>query len=212
MPEPTEYMGKAPLPVADEDRAIRERVREVTSQVLQQGRIDTEAIRSVVRAVTGRKTDQEPPSAAAARESFTDTVRGLDEALQKSAASAHAALQQLASRGQDFTDNDLKEALISLKQLEEDYAAAAGRVAEAMRGNLRREMTELAAHAQRVGAEASTRVASMMSEFASNMNESATSGLKTMRGSGMRIALLASGVLAGVADALRDLSDESKEK
>ena len=67
----------------------------------------------------------------------------------KSASATHDALQQLASRGKDFTDNDLKEALVSLRKLEEDYMAAANCVAEAMSGNLRREMIELSVHAQK---------------------------------------------------------------
>ena len=104
---------------------------------------------------------------------FADAVRGLDEALVKSASAAHGALQQLTSRGKDFTDNDLKEALVSLRKLEEDYMATANRLAEAMSGNLRREMTELAVHAQNVGVEASARVATMMGEFASGMGATA---------------------------------------
>ena len=71
-------------------------------------------------------------------------------------------------------------------------------------------MTELAAHAQNVGVEASARAATMMGEFASGMSTS--SGLATMRGAGVRMALLASGVLAGVADALRDQTEAKKGK
>jgi len=135
---------------------------------------------------------------------------GLDEALVKSASATHGALQQLASRGKDFTDNDLKEALLSLRKLEEDYMAAANRLADAMSGNMRREMMELAVHAQNVGVEASARVATMMGELASGMG--ATPGLATMRDASVRMALLASGVLAGVADALRDQTEAKKDK
>ena len=140
-------------------------------------------------------------SGAEANEPFADAVRSLGDGLKKSAAAAHDALQQLASRGADFTDNDLKDALISLKALEEAYVAAANRVSKAMTGNLRREMLGLATHAQDIGAEASARVAGLVGEFANRMG-SAASGLDTMRGAGVRMALLASGVLAGIADAL----------
>ena len=202
MPEQTTLAGDAAPPVT-EDQAIRQQVKGLTSQVLQQGRVDPEAVRDVVRTVIGRTPGAAAAvSGAEARELFADAVRALDEALMNSAGATHGALQQLASRGKDFTDNDLKEALVSLRKLEEDYTAAANRVAEAMGGNLRREMTELAVHAQNVGVEASARVASMMGEFASGMG--AAPGLATMRGAGVRMALLASGVLAGVADALRD--------
>ena len=123
----------------------------------------------------------------------------------KSASAAHDALRQLATRGKDFTDNDLKEALVSLRKLEQDNAAAASRIAEAMTGNLRHEMLELAAHAQNVGVEASARVASMMEELAGGVG--AASGMAKIRDASVRMALLASGALAGVADALRDQSE-----
>jgi uncharacterized protein DUF6781 len=212
MPQPTASTGEAPPSATDEDRAIRQRVRELTTQVLQQGRVDTEAVRDVVRAVTGQPAAGMAASAAEARELFADTVRALDEALMQSASATHDALQRLAARGKDFTDNDLKDALLSLRKLETDYAAAASRVAEAMSGNLRREMMELAALAQNVGGEASARVAGMMGEFASRMNDGASSGLESVRDAGVRMALLASGVLAGVADALRDRAEVKKDK
>ena len=204
MPEPTTSAGDAAPPVP-EDQAIRQRVKGLTSQVLQQGRVDPEAVRDVVRAVIGRTPGNAAVSGADAREMFADAVRGLDEALVKSASATHGALQQLASRGKDFTDNDLKEALASLRRLEENYLAAANHITEAMSSNLRREMAQLAVHAQNVGVEASARVANIVGELASGMN--AASGLATMRGASVRMALLASGVLAGVADALRGQSE-----
>src|SRR5215510_435219 len=208
MPETTSAGDAAPPET--EDQAIRQRVKGLTSQVLQQGRVDPEAVRDVVRAVIGRTPGNAAVIGAEARELFANAVRGLDEALVKSASATHGALQQLASRGKDFTDNDLKEALVSLRKLEEDYVAAANRLVEAMSGNLRREMTELAVHAQNVGVEASARVATMMGELASGMG--ATRGLATMRGASVRMALVASGVLAGVADALRDQTEAKKDK
>ena len=212
MPEPTTSSGQVSSSLPDDDLAIRQRVRDLTSQVLEQGRVDTGAVADIVRAVTGQRDAPPQVSDAEAREVFADAVRELDEALQNSANATHTALQQLAARGKDFTTNDLKEALASLRTLEEDYVAAADCIAEAMSGNLRREMTELAGHAQAVGAEASARAAGIMGEFASRMGESATSGLQTMRGTSIRMALLASGVLAGVADALRDRAETRKGK
>jgi len=208
MPEPTATARDAAPPVT-EDQAIRQRVKELTSQVLQQGRMDPDAVRDVVRAVIGRTPSEMATSASDARELFAAAVRELDEALMKSAGATHSALQQLALRGKDFTDNDLKEALVSLKKLEEDYVAATNRIAEAMSGNLRRQMTELAAHAQNLGVEASARVATVMGEFASNVT---SPGLATMRGASARMALLASGLLAGVADALSDQAEAKKTK
>ena len=132
MPEPN--TSDAASPVTPEDQVIRERVKGLTSQALQQGRIDPEAVKDIVRTVMGGTPDSMAASGAQARELFVDAVRKLDDALVKSASATHEALQRLAMRGKDFSDNDLKEALVSLRKLEQDYAAAASRIAEAMTG------------------------------------------------------------------------------
>ena len=188
--------------VTTQDQEIRERAKELMAQVLQRGRVDPEAVRDIVRAMIGGSPGNVALSGTEARELFAGAIRKLDDALVNSANATHDALQQLASRGKDFTDNDLKEALVSLRGLEQDYAAAASRIAEAMTSNLRREMMELAAHAQNVGVEASAGVANVVSRFAEGVG--ATPGMRTMRDASVRMALIASGVLAGVADALRD--------
>jgi hypothetical protein len=202
MPAPT--TSDVASSATSEDQVIRERVKGLTSQALQEGRIDPEAVRDIARAVIGGTAGNMAISAET-RELFADAVRKLDAALVQSANAAHEALQHLATRGKDFTDNDLKDALVSLRQLEQDYTAAASRIAEAMTSNLGREMMELAAHAQNVGVEASARVASMVSDFAGGVG--AGSGIAKIRDASVRMALLASGVLAGVADALRDQSE-----
>lgn len=211
MPKPTTSSGQMSSPMPDEDLAIGQRVRDLANQVLEQSQVDTEAVADIVRAATGQRAAPAQVNDAEASDVFADGVWELDEALVSSANATHAALQQLASRGKGFTTNDLKEALAGLKGLEEDYVAAASRIAEAMSGNLRREMTELAGHAQTVGAEASPRVAGIMGEFASRVGQGATSDLQTMRGTGIYMTPLASGMLAGVADALRDRSQTRKE-
>jgi hypothetical protein len=185
-----------------EDQEIRERVKGFTSQVLQQGRVDPDAVREIVRAMIGGTPGVPAASSADAREMFAEAVRTLDEALVKSASETHHALQQLATRGKDFTDNDLKDALVSLRRLEQDNAAAATRIGEAMSTNLRHEMAELAVHAQNVGVEASARVAGLLGQFAGAIG--ATPGMATARGASARVTLAFSGLLAGVADALRD--------
>ena len=64
----------------------------MTSQALQQGRIDPEAVRDIARAVIGGTADNKAMSGAEARELFADAVRKLDEALMKSASATHDAL------------------------------------------------------------------------------------------------------------------------
>jgi len=197
--------SRAASPPAAENKEIRERAKELTSQVLQRGGVDPDAVREIVRAVIGGPPGNTASSGADAREIFADALRELDEALVKSASETHFALQQLASRGKDFTDNDLKEALFSVRRLEQDYAAVANLIGDAMSINLRREMTGFAVSAQNLGVEASARLAGMLGQVAGGIG--ARPGVATIRHGSARMVSLFSGVLAGVADAIGDQSE-----
>ena len=144
------------------------------------------------------------------------SVQALDQALQSSAQATHVALQALVTRGKDFSDNDLKNVFATLQTLQQDYVAIATRLADASTGNLRRELVDLTVHAQRVGADASVRVAEVMSEFANRIGGSARTvsapGFDAVRQYGANMTMLTSGMLAGFADALRQQSERSKAK
>ena len=207
--------GSAPADEETElsEEAVRERMREMTARALKSGRIDVEGVKEFGRAM-GAGFETAGIGASAAKEAFSDAVTRLDLALMASAESAHAALSTLAAKGEGITDNDLKEALEQLKQLQKAYQEVSARVAQAASGNIQREFHELARHAQKLGTEASAEVASMISEFAgklsSSSSETAQSGLDLTRQYGMRMAYMTSGVLAGIADALKDHSTSNK--
>jgi len=147
MTDPTSSAGGAGSSAQGEEQAIRERVRELTAQMLAGGKLDTEGVKEVVRAMGGGAAFQPAIDSPEAREAFAEAVRGLDQALQQSAQATHEALSGLAARGRDYTDNDLKQAFASLQKLQEDYVATANRIADATTGNIRRELVNLALHA-----------------------------------------------------------------
>jgi ABC-type transporter Mla subunit MlaD len=210
--EETSNAGADP---AMSEEEIREKMRQMTLETLRTGRIDTRGVKEVGRALT---SDFGPAKQRAGDtgEAFSDAIRRLDEGLMNTAASAHTALAQLADKGDDHTDNDLKEALEHLRQLQNAYVETTTLLAEQASDSLQREFRELARHAQKVGADAGARVASLINEFAervsSTSNEAARSGLDLTRQTGMRMAFLTSGVLAGIADALREQATPKKSE
>jgi phosphoribosyl-ATP pyrophosphohydrolase len=216
MTDPTAPAGNAGSSAQAEEQAIRERVRELTAQMLAGGRLDTEGVKEVVRAMSGGAAIKPPLDSTQAREAFAAAIGGLDQALQSSARAVHEALQALATRGKDFSDNDLKNAFAALQKLQEDYVATANHIADATTGNIRRELVDLTLHAQRVGADASVRIAQVMSEFANRMTGSyrgrAAPGIEAAREYGANVTMLTSGLLAGFADALRQQSESKKAR
>jgi hypothetical protein len=209
MSDPTASPGNAAEAQAEE-QALRERVRELTAQMLSGGRLDTEGVKEVVRTMSGG-VSKPPLDGAEAREAFAEGIRALDEALHASSQATHEALQALAARGKDFSENDLKNAFAALQQQQQDYVAVANRIVDATTGNLRRELVELSLHAQRVGADAGVRIAQAMSEFANrigSVRSGTAPGLESMRQYGANMSMLTSGLLAGFADALRQQSEK----
>lgn len=217
MTDPTAPAGNAapaPAEAQADEQAIRERVRELTAQMLAGGRLDTEGVKEVVRTMSGG-VSKPPLEGAQAREAFTEAIRGLDEALHASSLATHAALQALVARGKEFSDNDLKNAFAALQILQRDYVAVANRMADATTGNLRGELVDLSLHAQRVGADASVRFAQVMSEFANRIGSyraGSVPGIDSVRQYGANMTMLTSGLLAGFADALRQQSEIKKAK
>ena len=83
MTDPTAPAGNAapaPAEAQTDEQAIRERVRELTAQMLAGGRLDTESVKEVVRTMSGG-VSKPPLESAQAREAFAEAIRGLDEAL-----------------------------------------------------------------------------------------------------------------------------------
>jgi hypothetical protein len=202
---------------AEEDQAIRERVRVLTSQILRQGQIDPEGVKEVMRAVTASAPSTTTPTSDASGLEFSVAVRRLDAAIGVSAEAAHRDLESVANRGTDATDNDIKGAHASLMKLQEDCLAAANLVSKRASGeNLRRELDQLAVHAQNVGVEASARAGALMNEFATRITgtyrETAVPSLEAARAFSARMVLLTSGIIAGVADVLSDQSGSKKTK
>jgi hypothetical protein len=206
--------GAAASTARAQEQTIREQVRDLTARMLAGGQIDTEGVKAVVRTMSGSALP--PIDSDQARGAFAEAIRGLDQALLDSAQATHQALQAIVARGKDFSDNDLKNAFAALQKMQEDYVATANHIADATTGNIRRELADLALHAQRVGADASVRVAQLMSEFANRMSGSyrgrAISGLEAARDVGANMTMLTSGMLAGFADALRQQSEAKKPK
>ena len=209
--------GAPETSAAEEDQDIRERVRGLMNQMLRQGQINIEGVKEVMRAVTGSAPSATTPTSDASGMEFSVAVRDLDAAIGVSAEAAHRALETIAIRGTGVTDNDIKSAYASLLKLQEDCLAAANLVSKRASGeNLRRELDQLALHAQNVGVEASARARALMNEFATRITgtyrETAVPSLEVARAFSARMVLLTSGIIAGVADAISDQSGSKKAK
>ena len=184
---------------------IRGKMHDLTLAALQNRRFDRGAMRDVYRAITaGVATGAE--GAPDVRQTLAESLKGMDQAVARSAEAGAAALKQLASTGKNFSESDLKGALATLKRLEDDFVNTVARVADTAGGQVQPELRGALGNLTHAGTETGKQLALMMNEFTHRFAvvsiDATLAGIEAASEFGARFANLASGILGGVADAL----------
>jgi len=183
---------------------VTRRVRELTLDALKHTRFDRESIRETVRAVTEGMAAAAPASGGSLRKAMGQAFRGMDEALTKSVEAGEAALRQMVATGRNISDNEVKQALAGLKKIEEDFVATVSQVASSANERARPELRALVERATHAGTETGRQTAHLMKEFT-------FTGMELAGQFSVRFAQMASGVLAGMADALEKSAERHKK-
>ena len=194
---------------------VRERVRDLTLGALTSRRFDRNAIRDVVRAVTEGASSGAESAGAGSRQSLADTFRGMDQALTKAVEAGQQTIRQLVDTGRGLSERELQEALAGLRKVEEDLVATVSQVAESASERVGPDLKEVVGRATRAGTDTGRQTAAAMTEFtqraAGTSVELTLAGIQLASEFGARLAQIASGVLAGAADALDKNSSQAKK-
>jgi hypothetical protein len=183
---------------------VTRRVRDLTLDALRNRRFDREGIREVVRAVTEGVAAAAPASGGTLRQAMGQAFRGMDEALTKSVEAGEGALRQMVATGRGLADNEVKQALAGLKKIEEDFVDTVSKVASSANERAGPELRALVERATRAGTETGKQTARLMAEFT-------FAGMELAGEFSARFAKMASGVLAGMADALEKSAEKHKK-
>ena len=183
---------------------IARRFRELTLDALKERRFDREGIRETVRSVAEGMASAAPTGSGTLRQTMGQAFRGMDEALTRSVEAGESALRQLVATGRSLNDNEVKQALAGLKKIEEDFVATVSQVAASANERVRPELRALVERATHAGTETGRQTAKLMTEFA-------FSGMEIAAHFSARFAQAASGVLAGMADALEKSAADRKK-
>jgi len=204
MADSTDSIRKAAVDAMKSGGDVARRVQEVTLEALRNRRFDREGIRDVVRAVTEGMASAAPASGGTVRQVMGQAFRGMDEALTKSVEAGEQALRQLVSTGRGVADNEVKQALAGLKKIEEDFIDTVSKVASSANERARPELRALVERATHAGTETGRQTAKLMAEFT-------FAGMELAGQFSVRFAQMASGVLAGMADALEKSAAEKRK-
>jgi hypothetical protein len=194
--DPSETIRQAAAESMRRGEDIRRRVHDVTLAALQNRRFDREGLREVVRAVSEGVTRGADAGGSGVRERLGEAFRGMDGALTKSVDAGQQALRQMLATGRGFSDHELKQGLAGLRKIEHDFVETVNEVAASANERLRPELKEALRQTLHAGTETGRQTARLMAEFT-------LTGIELAGEFSARFMQLASGVLAGMADALQ---------
>jgi len=187
---------------------IRERVRELTLQAVQSRKLDIPAMGEVLKSLTEGISLGAEQRGQDLKHALSEAFAGMDQAMSKAAQASSLALKELASRGRELSDAELKHGLEQLRQMESGFLEAARQMSQSAGSAVKGEWRDLVAHAQRAGTDTGKVIAQTAREVSArmgaSMSEGAIAGVEAARQFGERFAALASGILAGMSEALRD--------
>jgi len=194
---------------------IRQKVRDITLAAIKERKFDFAGMREVMTQVSEGITVGAEQRGTEMKQTLSQAFAGLDDAFTKSAHATQLALAELTSKTREFFDIKVTATPENLKKMESDFLGVLKSSAERAGGQVKAEMSDLAAHVARTGTDTGAAVAKAMSEFSTRMaasgHETTAASLEAARKMSERFAQVASGFLAGMSDALAG-KEPSKKK
>lgn len=190
---------------------LRERVRDLTARALHERRMDLQALREIVGAITSGVGSGLAARGGEMKEGLKQAVSGLDDAVSSAAQKVSYALREAADQGRAFKDNELKASLEQLRDLETQFVDTLKQTASQSGGKLKEELDMLSEHLKNSGTRTGEQVREALQQMASGVKATTEAGREKLSETAStatdRLAEVASGMLAAVSDALKRQSD-----
>jgi hypothetical protein len=189
---------------------LRQAVTDATLQALQGRELSLKNIRAVLGTVSQAANTGLAKNPAAADAMIDQAVAGMDDALLKAVDAHRVALEKLASQGADLREKHLKKALSDLEKMEDTLmetvkkgAAGAMAAGSPMADAWGQVLDKMNAGGTLSGAQAASTVEQMMGQMQTAMRDSRAASLRAARALAESYTAMVSGVLIGMADAMR---------
>ncbi len=201
---------------------LRQAVGQATLQALQGRELTLKNIRAVLGTVGQAANAGLAKNVAPAMDVdklLDSAVAGMDDALLKAVDANRVALEQLVAQGADLRDKHLKKAIADLEKFEDTLidtvSKSAGGAGEQMAKAWAQVLDRLNAGGTLSGAKASSTAEQFQQQFGqmqTAMRDSRQAGLRAAQALAESYTAMVSGVLIGMADAMKAPSSKAKKK
>jgi len=195
---------------------VRTQLHDLTVKALKQRQLAEQEIREVLNAITEGVSVGAAERTEEVRSALSDALRGMDDALGHAAEAMQLALGEASSHAQEFAEQDLKQGLNELKNLEGMFLDTVSKVAQGTAGLVKQEMTTLVEHARHSGTGTGERVKDVAEDLGNRLraaaNEAGDASVRAAREIGSRVATLASRKLSEISTRLAEKAEQLKLK
>ena len=209
-----EEIRQAAQKVIEEGSGVRDQIRDITLNALKAGHLEAERIKSVVENVGEGTLSGLASDVADSKQTLSEACAGIDDALAAGAQATQLTLEEAQQRVKHFADQDLAKAKADLKDLESLFLDTLGELADRSQTSATQLLTDVRRHAQTSGTAVGKQIASTISEAAGELKRKGESNinqaLNTAFSTSEHFAQVAGGVLANLAEKLRDTKGEKK--
>jgi hypothetical protein len=186
---------------------LRERVKAATVAALRDGKISISELRDIGRSLAEGVTQGLGQRKTAVGEGLSQAVSGIGQAYGEVSERIGLTLRESMDRNRNFKSEDLSEPLERLKCLEEEFRATMKELADKSGRHVKGEWGEVSEHFSKVGSDVGSRMRDGLESLYNRLHgeaREAKSAVKDALGEGgSRVADAASGLFAGVSDALK---------
>lgn len=200
---------------------VQEMVRQLTLRRISSRSLDLESLRQIAHAVlrgaragVQKELNLSAAQTDTARTQLKQTIAGLDMALAQTAGAARLAIEEAASRAQQYSSEDLVRARADLECLDEMFLETLQISAADARDAAGEILHDLAAHSRTHGTLLGAQIRESLNVITHQLGEASraqlVAGLHLAQATTDLLRQIAAGVLTGVADHVKP--DPSKHK
>ena len=185
---------------------VRVTVRDLTVKALQQRELTLDQIGKVLRAIIAGVSLGVAKRETKVEKVLSDAVAGIDDALLKAVKATNMALRRMTGEGYDYQDSNLKQALVELEKLEDEFVQAIVTAVDSAGEKVRAPWERVLKKTKLSGTAAGARAAATLRDYAKRaqaaMREQRETGFKTAYLLTQNFATLTSGILIGMSEGL----------
>lgn len=190
---------------------LHEQVRELTSRALHERRMALRDVSAIVGAITSGIGSGLSSRGGQMKDGLKQATAGIDDAISSAAQSVSYALQEAATQGKAFKENELKASLEQLRDLEAQLVDALKQTANQSGGKLKEELGYLSDHLKHSGTRTGEQVRLALQQLADGVKTSSEAGRAGLGESAStataRLSQVASGILQALSESLKRQSE-----